>query len=130
MNHTLYLLFNHTLTEAQAADAYRSLGVSRIVEPPPAIRERWASVPPDLDDLADWLAPVFAWLAETARPGDHVLIQGEFGATCLAVRQAQRLGLVPVYSTTRREAHEEHMPDGTVHLRHIFAHVRFRRYGE
>lgn len=126
---TLILLFNHTLTTLQEADARASLGVDRIVLPPAAIQARWSGVPPEIDDLDDWLAPVFAWLAAEGRNGDYALIQGEFGATCLAVREAFRLDLVPIYSTTQREAVEEHTSDGRVHIHHTFAHVRFRRYG-
>lgn len=124
----LILLFNHTLTGTQEADARASLGVSAIIVPPSEVRARWAGVPPELDDLNDWLTPVFSWLADNAHPGDFVLVQGEFGATWLAVREAFRLGLIPVYSTTRRQALEEHLPDGSVQIRHIFDHVRYRRY--
>lgn len=125
----LILLFNHRLTARQEEDARASLGIASITLPPADIRAVWAQVPADIDALADYLAPVFSWLAETARPRDFVLIQGEFGATCLAVGEAFRLGLVPVYSTTRRQAIEEHRADGRVEIQHTFAHVRYRRYG-
>jgi hypothetical protein len=125
----LFLLFNHTLTAAQEADARTSFGVDRVVPPPAEISRFWLEIPPDAEELTAHLAPVFSWLAASARPGDYVLIQGEFGATFLLVNEAFRLGLIPVYSTTRREAVEEHTPDGRVHLRHTFSHVRYRRYG-
>lgn len=126
----LVLLFNHRLTEVQEDDARRSLGVGSIVEPPAGISVLWAQVPPDIDDLAGYLAPAFVWLRSVAGPGDFVLIQGEFGATCLAVQEAFRIGLVPVYSTTRREAVEIHLPDGRVEIRHVFAHIRYRKYAQ
>lgn len=125
----LFLLFSHRLTAQQEADAHASLGVARIVSPPSAIQSLWSAVPPEADNLTGYLAPVCAWLAEAARPDDFVLIQGEFGATWQMVNQALNLKLVPIYSTTRREAAEEHDEDGRVHLRHTFAHVRFRLYG-
>ena len=128
MNPTLFLLFNHRLTAAQETDARASFGVDRIVEPPPEISRIWVEIPPDAEELTTHLAPVFAWLTACARLGDYVLIQGEFGATYLLVNKAFRLGLTPIYSTTRREAVEEHTPDGRVHLRHTFSHVRYRRY--
>lgn len=124
----LFLLFNHTLTAAQEADARQALAVSHIIEPQGEISARWAGVPPAADSLGGWLAPVFSWLADNADPGDFVLIQGEFGATWLAVHRAFALGLIPVYSTTDRQAIEEHLPDGSVHIRHIFQHIRYRRY--
>jgi hypothetical protein len=124
----LFLLFNHRLTSVQEADALASLGVGRIVAPPEAIQHLWSAVPPEAESLGEYLAPVVAWLAAEARPGDFVLIQGEFGATCTMVKESLHLGLVPVYSTTRRDALEEHDADGRVHVRHTFSHVRYRRY--
>ncbi|MDP2105478.1 MAG: CRISPR-associated protein Csx20 [Desulfobulbaceae bacterium] len=125
----LFLLFNHRLTRVQETDARASLGIRQIVAPPEAVQHLWSAVPPEAESLGEYLAPVVAWLAAQARPGDFVLIQGEFGATCALVSEAFRLGLAPVYSTTRREAVEEHDADnGRVHIRHTFSHVRYRKY--
>lgn len=129
MSHSLYVLFNHTLTADQEADARVSLGTERYVEPPASIRELWAHVPPELSDLDGYLEPVKEWLEVHARSGDPVLIQGDFGATWLMVRFAFELRLVPVYATTRRSAAEELQPDGSIRLIHRFKHVRFRVYG-
>ena len=126
----LIVLFNHTLTQAQETDARASLAVAGIIEPPEEIKSTWSQVPPEADALSDYLAPVRAWLSETSRPGDFVLIQGEFGATCSMVREAAAMGLIPIYSTTRRVAVEEPQDDGSVVMRHLFSHVRFRRYEE
>jgi hypothetical protein len=126
---SLFLLLNHPLTSDQEADARESLGVGGIVEPPDRVRDLWAKVPPEIPTLDEHLAPVRAWLREHARPGDPVLIQGDFGATWLMVRFALETGLVPVYSTTRRSAVQEPQPDGSVRLIHHFRHVRFRNYG-
>lgn len=128
-NSTLFLLFNHQLTAAQDSDARALLGVSQIVAAPAEILTIWSQVPPDAEEIGSFLSPVAAWMAATAQPGDFILIQGDFSATYLMVSEALRLNLIPISSTTRRQAVEEHMPDGSVHLRHIFTHVRFRRYG-
>ena len=61
---------------------------------------------------------------------DYVLVQGDFGACCLMVDYARRLGLLPIYSTTRREVHEECLKDGSIRLVRSFRHVRFREYGQ
>ena len=45
------------------------------------------------------------------------------------VNFAFKIGLVPIYSTTRREAVEEHNDDETVKLVHHFQHRIFRKYG-
>jgi len=125
----LIVLFNHTLTDGQREDARRSLGAEEFLEPPAGVRSLWAEVPPELASLEEYLAPVRSWLGDCARPGDFLLVQGDFGATWLMVRFAMAMGLIPVYSTTRRAAAEELQPDGSVRLTHRFQHVRFRRYG-
>ncbi len=129
MRPSLFLLFNHTLTAAQEADARASLGVVRVIQAPPDIREVWSKVPPALAELTSHLRPVFAWLRAEAEDGDFILVQGDFGAVYLIVDFALASGFIPVYSTTEREAVEEHLPDGSVRLIHQFRHRRFREYG-
>jgi hypothetical protein len=128
MSKTVFLIFNHTLTQVQEEDARSSLAVDRVVPLPPELQELWSSIPPDLPQIAPVLEPIKSWLRSESRRGDYVLIQGDFGATYLMVRFAAELGLIPVYSTTRRVASEEILPDGTVRRVHHFSHVIFRRY--
>ncbi len=127
MKPRMFILFNHSLTEAQRGDAEKSLGVSSFVEPPPELRAIWSQLPPDAPVLVPVLNPIFQWLEREAHRGDYLLVQGDFGATFLLVKKAFSLGLVPIYSTTRREATEER-EDDEIHLSHHFRHVRFRRY--
>lgn len=129
MNKTLLLLFNHTLTPDQEVDAWRALGISKIVEPPSSVSRLWANVPPDIAEVNTYLNPVKQWLASQGCPGDYVLIQGDFGATCLMVQAALNLEFIPVYATTQRSVEEEAQPDGMVKITHRFRHVRFRKYG-
>ena len=126
----LFLIFNHTFTPEQAADARQTLGVETIVSMPDAVRDSWGQIPPDRSAISDYLEPVRTWLADQARPGDYVLVQGDFGACYLMVRFAFDADLIPIYATTRREADETVQPDGSVTLTHRFRHVAFRRYGE
>jgi len=126
----LYLLFNHRLTAEQEADARTSLKIAEIVPPTAAIQDLWRLIPADLEALDDYLRPVREWLAAAAAKGDYVLIQGDFGACFLMARFAIERGLIPIYSTTRRQAVEQNRSDGTVKLVHHFRHRRFRTYGE
>lgn len=129
MGPTLYLLFNHTLTPEQYADAQESLGVGAFVEPPEPVRRLWGDIPAGAERISNELGLARGWLMK-AEPGDYVLIQGDFGACWLMVEFARSLGLRPIYSTTRREAQEELLEDGSVRLVHRFRHVRFREYGQ
>jgi len=128
MSGSLFLIFNHTVTALQEQDARTSLKVQRIVALPENLELVWNQIPPDLPGIAEHLAPIRDWLRDKAQPGDYVLIQGDFGACYIMVNFAFELGLVPVYSTTRREAVENHEPDGTVMLSHQFKHRIFRKY--
>jgi len=126
---SLFLLFNHTLTEVQRADALDSLRIGEFIEPPEAVQKIWGDIPAENGSIYDLLTPIREWLGDMAFADDYVLIQGDFGACCLMVDYARRIGLMPIYSTTRREAYEELLEDGSVSLVHRFRHVRFREYG-
>lgn len=128
MTGSLFLIFNHTFTGAQREDALISLGVSRIIDMPPDYKAVWRSILPDIEHINDYLKPVQIWLKCNAVQKDFVLIQGDFGACYIMVNYALKLGLVPVYSTTGREAKESVLKDGTVKVTHHFKHIIFRRY--
>jgi len=129
MPNSLFLIFNHKLTEIQKKDAHRSLGVNRIIELPPDLEKLWQQIPPDVPEIDDYLAPIKEWMSEQSSTSDYALIQGDFGATYIMVKFAFEKGLIPIYSTSRREAVEEHDNEGTVKLTHNFKHVMFRKYG-
>ena len=129
MDRSLFLIFNHDITSVQENDACGSLGVEQIRCLPPDLKALWRQVPPDLTEIYDYLEPVKAWLARQAAESDYVLIQGDFGACFIMVNFAFERGLIPIYSTTDREAAEEHGSNGTVKLVHQFKHQIFRKYG-
>jgi hypothetical protein len=124
----LFLIFNHTITSLQFEDAWKSLQVDHIADLPDDLKPVWNQIPPDLPGIAEYLAPIKRWLGEHAVKDDYVLIQGDFGACYIMVNFAFQRGLVPVYSTTLREAVEEYGQDGAVKLIHQFLHRMFRRY--
>lgn len=124
----LFLVFNHRLTPEQVADARVSLDVNDFVPLPQDLQQDWSDVPPDLSDITDHIAPVCSWLERQARPGDAVLVHGDFGACHLVVGRVIKQGLIPVYSTTRRETEEKPQPDGSIRVERVFRHSRFRQY--
>ena len=75
-----------------------------------------------------WL-PLKKWLASSTKPLDYVLIQGDFGASYLLIQFALSHDLIPVYSTTARQAVESMQPDGSMKVEHLFKHQIFRKYG-
>jgi hypothetical protein len=129
MSNTLFLLFNHHLTEVQEQDARNTLGVLRIVPPPEAVAALWSQIPTELESLDGYLDPVKEWLKQVAIPGDYVLIQGDFGACYLVVSFAFGNGFIPIYSATKRDAVEKPDAEGVIRITHRFNHKRFRKYG-
>ncbi|MEA1947029.1 MAG: CRISPR-associated protein Csx20 [Thermodesulfobacteriota bacterium] len=129
MPNSLFLIFNHRLTQIQKDDARASLGVGHIINLPTNLEKLWQQIPVDLSKIDNYLAPIKKWLSEQSSMSDYVLIQGDFGATFIIVQFAFEKGLIPIYSTSRREAVEEHNDEGTVKLTHNFKHVMFRKYG-
>ncbi len=129
MDKQLFLIFNHRITSIQQDDARRSLAVDQITDLPPDLKAMWRQIPPDLTGIDSYLEPIKRWLKEHSNKGDYVLIQGDFGACFIMVNFALEKRLIPVYSTTEREAMEEHGDDGTIKLTHHFKHHVFRRYG-
>ncbi len=125
---SLFLIFNHKITPIQVQDAKDSLGIERIIEMPDALKELWRQIPSELPEISDYLMPLKEWLLSQAVKGDHALIQGDFGACFIMVSAAFGMGLIPVYSTTKREAVEEQAEDGAIRLVHQVKHERFRKY--
>lgn len=130
MDRRFLLMFNHTLLPEQKAWSRDHLNTGSVIEMPKPLKERWAQVPAMPDNLASWAEPFLEWMKEYGRPGDPVLIQGDFGATYMMVRYAFKLGMVPVYATTIRHAIEIRMPDNRIKLEHEFQFCRFRKYAE
>lgn len=130
MKRTLFLIFNHQITRIQEQDARESLGVSHIIDMPVKLKSIWSNIPPELPEIKDHIRPVILWLNENATRGDYALIQGDFGACYLLVKHCFKRGIIPVYSTTKREVIESEMADGTISMNHRFKHCIFRRYGE
>jgi len=128
-NRAIFLVFNHKITPEQKKGAEISLGVNRIIEMPENLQLLWQQIPPALPGIKTILDPVKTWLVESAKPLDYVLIQGDFGATYLLVEFALNRKLIPVYSTTIRQARESIQPDGSLKTEHLFKHKIFRRYG-
>lgn len=116
------------MTKIQEAEARTSLGVRRIINLPSALEEIWCQIPPDLPEIGDYLAPIKTWLSEHAAESDYVLVQGDLGACYIIVHFAFEKDLIPIYSTTQREAVEEQKTDGSIKLIHNFEHRIFRKY--
>ena len=124
----LFLLFSHTLTSRQEADAKATFGVEQFVTLPSELQELWSNVPSELEDVSDYLEPLKAYLTEQIEQGDVVLVQGDFGATYYMVNEVKALGLKAVHATTKRNAVEKFI-DNKIVKTSVFEHVRFRVYG-
>ena len=126
----LLLLFNHTLTDVQKNAAREELSIAEVVLPPNELQQLWSTIPPEVPDLRTTLQPIMAWVEAMGEKNDYILIQGDFGACYLLVEHSRQLRLLPIYSTTIRQASEELLADGSIRMEHTFKHVCFRNYGQ
>jgi hypothetical protein len=123
----LFLLFSHTLTATQEADAKTSLGIESFVTLPSELQELWSNIPPYLTELSVYLEPLKEYIRNHANEGDVFLVQGDFGGCYEMVNFIKSLGFMVVHSTTKRDAVEK-VVNGKVEKFSRFEHVIFRRY--
>lgn len=123
----MFLFFSHCLIDEQMRDASITFDVQEFAYLPPDLQAIWSNIPPHLDSLSEFVLPFVHFLEVNAQKGDIILVQGDFGATNLIVQHSLRLGLVPVYATTKRVVLED-VKNGEVVKTSIFKHVKFRRY--
>jgi len=123
----MILLFSHTLTPEQKEDAKETLKVDKFIYLPKNLQKLWSNVPPEIENLDDYLEPIFNYLKENLKKKDYVLVQGDFGATCKTAEFVKSLEAVPVYATTKREVVEKKEGDKVVKIS-TFKHVMFRKF--
>ncbi|MEW5822120.1 MAG: CRISPR-associated protein Csx20 [Cyanobacteriota bacterium] len=124
----LFLIFSHKLTEQQVKDAEEALGITEFVYLPDHLQVQWSNINPYGDLPEELFDTLKQWLIENAASGDYTLIQGDFGATYIAVNMAFDLGLIPVYATTERISKEIANQNGEIERKQIFKHVCYREY--
>ena len=127
----LFLLFSHSLTEEQKQDAQDALGVSEFVSLPDDLQALFSNVPPELEELDDFLDPIVDWINDNAfYESDYILIQGDYGATYSLVKYMTGRGTfaTPIYATTERKSVDTVQEDGSIATQRIFKHKRFRKY--
>lgn len=124
----LFTVFSHELTDEQKADARSCFCISRFFSLPDELQKIWSQLDPEGEVNNKELNKITEWLMSHSMPGDFVLIQGEFGATYYLVNFCLNSNLNPIYATTKRIYSEKKLEDGSVARKHIFKHIRFRKY--
>lgn len=123
----LFLLFSHTLTDAQKQDAKTSLHVDKFIPLPQELQKLWSNIPENNTQISSYLIPLKKYLKLNAKKDDFVLVQGDFGGVYDMVNFCKSIGLIPIHSTTKREV-EEKTIGNRVEKISTFKHVIYRRY--
>lgn len=126
MPKTLFILLNHELTDAQKSEAKERFGIENFVN---ITKEKWSNIPPDMDNINEFLSEFAFTLKSNTKKGDYLFIQGDFGATYALVRFALNLGITPIYATTKRILVEA-IENGVKIIKKTFIHERFREFRE
>ena len=123
----LFLFFSHSLTDEQTKDLYETFGDIEIVNLPEKLQFKLSNVPPEIENLGEYVRDFEKYLLDNSTSGDLVLIQGEFGIVYRLVEFSKSISLVPIYATTKRIT-KEIIKDGKVVKTSEFKHIRFRKY--
>lgn len=124
----MILLFSHQLTQSQIDDAMHTLHIEKFVSLPETLQRLWSNISPNLISIQTTLEPIFEFLHKNVKESDCVLIQGDFGAVYLLVNYTKKLGAIPLYATTKRDAIEYINNKGEKVKKSKFKFVRFREY--
>ena len=123
----MFLLFSHKLTDEQIKDAKSNLGVDEFVYLPDDLQNKFSNVPPEIDDIKEYTKDFIEFLENSAKKGDFVLIQGDFGVVYNVVDFCKKNDLIAIYSTTKRVVKEK-KENGKIVKISEFRHIKFRKY--
>lgn len=123
----LILLFSHNLLEEQRKAAKKELYEKiEIIELPKDLREIWSNIDP-LDEERKKIEEIKKYILSTAKIGDYVLVQGEWGYTYKMVKFLKENNYIPIYSSTQRDS-EEKYKNGKIEKISRFKHVKYKKY--
>jgi hypothetical protein len=92
------------------------------------LKSIWSNIPADIASLKNYLNPIREWLIKNVKPGDYILISGDFGATYLMVDLAFQLRCHPIYATSERQVIKEVKNNKEIIFNRKFVHIKFREY--
>ncbi len=121
-------LISHEPSPEQIRELEEKWGVRSIVKMPEDIAVRWRAIPPDVESIKEEILPVRKWIDDVCKPGDVVVVQGDYGASFMLANYVKKIGCTPLYATTERKVDERVLDDGSVEQKRLFRHVRFREY--
>lgn len=119
------VLFSHKLTKDQEDDIYNSLKCEKIVFLDDKLQEKFSSI--EENHRESLLEELKLFLKTNLSEEDYLLVQGEWGITYNIVNYAKEIGLIPLYSLTKR-ASKEVLKGDIVEKTSYFKHEGFKKY--
>lgn len=124
----MFLLFSHTLTEAQKEEASVRFNIDEFIKLPDKLQNIWSHVPSEGDIPEEYLNEIVKFVSDNKAEKNYALIEGEYGLVYIMVRWCMKNNIVPIYATTKRIYKSSDNEDGSITGTHIFRHVAFRLY--
>lgn len=122
-------MFNHyKLNEEQITYLNLNYNCEKIIYLPENLRRKFANIDPAEDSLLNSAQIFKKFISDNTNINDYVVIQGEFGITCLLVNYCFKTKRIPLYATSERKSFEVKLKDGSVIKESKFKFVRFRKY--
>lgn len=124
----VFVIMAHPLTSEQIKELQTLYQPEEIIPLPEDLKTLWMNIPPHGPWNEEWIEGILTWLKSLMKPGDIVIVQGEYGATHFLVNWLKQYGISSYYATTERQVIETQLEDGSIEVRRIFRHVNFREY--
>ncbi|MBC8587630.1 hypothetical protein H8707_05175 [Tissierellaceae bacterium BX21] len=85
---------------------------------PLELQKIWSSILSDLIDISSFINEVMEWIINVADKDDYILVQGDHGATYRVINLCKEIGLITIYSITRKGAKEIKDRDSNSNIYH------------
>lgn len=119
----VFALFSHTVLEDQKKELKERYSCEEVVYLPKELQVLWSNVEVDSNHSEKFSK----FLEENSTKEDLVIIQGEWGLVYKMINFAKKIGLIPIYSFSRRVSTEK-VENGTVVKTSCFKHIEYKEY--
>lgn len=123
----MFLFFSHKLTEEQIISAKKDLNCNEFIYLPEDLQKLWSNISA-YEQNYKYLEKFKEFILKNYNENDYILIQGEWGYTYQLVNFCKGIKIIPIFSTTERNATETINKDGSISKKSIFKHVLYKKY--
>lgn len=124
--HKCFILLNHQPGDEQMAELRKRFAITEFLYPTEEFQSLWSNLQPESG--LELVQGIREWLANESQEADYLWIQGEWGLCFYLVCWGLSNKRIPIYASSRRQAVEKKLDNGTIQSIRKFKHVTFKHY--